>query len=232
MTFPSALKDRRQLNHMMGSLRGTTSVDRNVTISPPYLDHSDIETREDLDRFANQQACVFEEDCFLPFQVPPVILCLPYMLRNISMQGACQDSLDSLMLCRKKAELSKKAEWLADFILPPLSGRANWSYGRFGQHRFGERFQPTDCRTMLELMPFLRRIAVLEQADEYAALDGGCTEIVSSNRRTTRRQAKARRHHYFDKISVKLRRDEADLNSSELGTMLADMLITYSIREP
>mmetsp|Transcript_43907 Transcript_43907/g.48884 ORF Transcript_43907/g.48884 Transcript_43907/m.48884 type:complete len:98 (+) Transcript_43907:903-1196(+) len=96
----------------------------------------------------------------------------------------------------------------------------------------------------MELMPFLRRISILENAAEFAELkakeennDENDTNSTGRPRRSSRQtvarprgwQAKAaRRHHYFDKPSLTLRRDEADLNSSEVGNHFVNDNTVYN----
>jgi hypothetical protein len=203
---------------------------KKVNVMPQCLDSVEISTIEDFDQFVNHAAFTSDEDCFLPFQVCPALLALPNILRMNQTHGKCDHSLDNprdQLLSRKRAELSIKAERLAGYIIPPLSERANWSYGRFGRTNQEEQNLPSDCRTMLELMPTLRRMAALEQAAENAALRAVDPKTGSLNLRSTRRQAKSRRHHYFDEISPSLRRDEYAINSSEVGSLLGEMLMTY-----
>lgn len=229
MTLPSTLNAGRQLNNAMKTARGTTSISRNPAIVPQYVEPNENTTREDLDRFVNHSTFISDEDSFLPFHGRSSILSLPRILRKYQAHATRPDYLESpgdQFLSRKMAELSKKAERLADYVLPPLSDRANWSYGRFGRIDPGDQILPDDRRTTLELMPTLRRIAVLEQAAENAALLAADPENKSMKVRSTRRQAKARRHHHFDKVSSSLRRDEHALNSSEVGSLLAEMLMT------
>jgi len=77
-------------------------------------------------------------------------------------------------------------------------------------------------------MPFLRRISLLENAAEFAEVkatkennEEQDTNSTGRPRRSTRQmvarprgwEAKAvRRHHYFDKLFVTLREDEATIN--------------------
>jgi hypothetical protein len=230
MTLPCTLKAGRQLHNVMATARGTMPTARNSTFVPPFVDPNEITTREELDRFVHHSTQISDEDCFLPCHIRSPIHSLPSILRGDEAHRMCSDDRNihtDHNLSFKMTELSRTAERLAAYILPPLSDRANWSYGRFGPiDQLGGYILPADCRTMLELLPTLRRIGALERATENASLLVPDDTSRSRNLRSTRRQAKARRHHYFDKISPSLRRDEYDINSSEVGSLLADMLLT------
>jgi len=147
---------------------------------------------------------------------------------------------------RRKEECGTRlATQVTDYILPTTVWNTKinvakwWSYGKFGFAN-NERDR---INLVLELMPFLRRVSILENSGEFAELkakeennEANDTNSTGRPRRSTRQtvarprgwQAKvARRHHYFDKLFVTLRRDEADLNSSEVGNLFVNKRIVY-----
>lgn len=223
-------------------------------------------SREDFDWYANQdavRAVSIEEDLFLPRFVPTAIRNLPSILRqNIittieegtthktavigspssslllstppPLPASIQDDIDY----RKEECCNRITQHVSDYILPTKwSDRTKWAYGKFG-------YAPNEynrTQLVLECMPFLRHIAIIEKAAEFAddiqkvkAKENGGTEDNNdgtrrSSRRTTRsrQNVEVRRHHYFDKLSMTLRRNEADLNSNEVGKLFATGSIIY-----
>jgi len=272
MTLPS-LSQRRETNIFMTHYRGDETAAGQLAIvttntavgscsgavSSPFYEDIHNDSREDFDWYANQEssrAVSSEEDCFLPQYVSPAIKNLPNLLRNVAnevgggfamMDHKIHDDIE----CRKEECCNRLATQATDYILPTTvwNTKTNqdkwWSYGKFG-FAINERDR---TNLILELMPFLRRIGILENAAEFAELkakeenknNDNENETNSSSstrpRRSTRQmaarplrwQAKAaRRHHYFDKLSLTLRRDEADLNSSEVGELFANDSIVYN----
>jgi hypothetical protein len=251
MTLPSA-SQRRETNIFMNNFRGdeasagqlaiTTTTATAVggsggAVSPSFEDETNNFSREDFDWYANQESCAAasEEDSYLPQYIPPLIKNLPNILRNAS-DGISFSSIhnDDDMERQKEECYNRLTTHVTDYILPTTwNDLAKWSYGKFG-FNYNQRDR---TNLVLECMPFLRRIGILEKAAEFADLkakendndnDATTSTRRTSTRRTTRRQVKARRHHYFDKLSLTLRRDEADLNSSDVGTLFANDSIVYS----
>ena len=185
-----------------------------------------IVTREDLDIIAHVESPSTYEDCFLSRPIPASLQLLPDILRayqSDQMSRIAHTTKYAELLGSRKVELLHRMENQADYVLPDdFSGCTVWSYRRFGVWNDNER-----KKVILELLPTLRRIGLYEQAAEYAALQCGEDADGPFNRRTTRRQAKARRHHYLDKISKQLRMDQTDLNSSEVGSWLARDMLAY-----
>ena len=206
---------------------------------------------EDLDRFAHHQqqqesspscsgGASFAEDMYLPRGVSPAILDLPEILRKASSTSTnslpsqsfwsiARDNQWLQSLETNRAECSQRLlSHAIEYFLPWGNDLAKWSYGRFGFAN--NKWDRTHM--ILECLPILRRIGMLETANEYAFLkareESDATKRTSSRRRTTRTQCRARRHHYFDKISATLRRDEADRNSSEVGALLVGDSLVYS----
>lgn len=64
-----------------------------------------------------------------------------------------------------------------------------------------------DAKLFLEYLPAFRRIGCLERAIEHLLSENGEEQPITS-RRTTRRQAKTARHHYFDKLAGQHRSDD------------------------
>jgi hypothetical protein len=191
-------------------------------------DPDNVLSREDFDRCAHQECAAIEEDMFLVRPIPSLLEVLPDMLRNCVREAKARDEnhvvgIKKQFLERRKSEYMDRMEMQAGYFLPSLTERSLWGFGRLGLTSDMDR-----QNLILELLPALRKIGAIEEAMEFAAVQDANDAAANSNRRTTRRQAKARRHHYFDKLSQTLRRDEGDLNSSEVGSLLAKDLMAYS----
>ena len=228
---------------------GTSSSAAVAALSSEDLHPDSVIFREDFDQFVHHQetsgdSAVRADDCYLPRSVPQLILDLPDMLRTESMCSGSNDGpieehnvvWDALEAHRSDT-LSRIVDLTTNCILPhPTSSaqhksdRSRWSYGRFSlDTNHGDR-----RRLVLECLPALRRIGAVERCAEFiheqqleAAANGENQEGESSSlrrstRRVTRAAPKQRFHHYFDKVSTTLRRDEADLQTSEVGALFAD----------
>jgi len=228
---------------------GTSSSAAVAALSSEDLHPDSVIFREDFDQFVHHQetsgdSAARADDCYLPRSVPQLILDLPDMLRTESMCSGSNDGpieehnvvWDALEAHRSDT-LSRIVDLTTNYILPhPTSSaqhksdRSRWSYGRFSlDTNNGDR-----CRLVLECLPALRRIGAVERCAEFiheqqleAAANGENQEGESSSlrrstRRVTRAAPKQRFHHYFDKVSTTLRRDEADLQTSEVGALFAD----------
>jgi hypothetical protein len=239
MTYPPSSICRRQMNDMMNRLRGNVAVSGTLAMdasNQPSLDATGISSREDLDRYALQSSTICGEDQFLPFPVQPVFELLPKLLRANMSCDSSKDIVVGPVFDKEQARCVNRDQSWASYILPRTADRARWSYGRFGSIRvtdLGEYELYGDGREVLELMPMFRRIALLEQATDYAATIAEQQQEAScrrSNRRATRGNGgpfNKTRHCFFDRLSLKLRRDEAALSSTELGSQLADAFIKY-----
>ena len=200
-----------------------------------------------------------EEDSYLPRGVPPAILDLPEILRKSAVFNETATATGSLvppsflfrnthdarflqsLEDRRAAFRNKLLSQAIDYIVPSGNDLAKWSYGRFGfAHNERDR-----TLTILECFPALRAIGISETAAEFAELrareEANATKRTSSRRRTTRSSTNSQarggrasfyRHHYFDKISIALRRDETDRSSSEVAALFArDGLVYDAIKK-
>mmetsp|Transcript_22575 Transcript_22575/g.53364 ORF Transcript_22575/g.53364 Transcript_22575/m.53364 type:complete len:1340 (+) Transcript_22575:309-4328(+) len=243
VTYPASSHHRRQMNDVMCRLRGNVSVSGTLAMEPgknrSSLEPNEIVTPEDLDRYALEACTLSIEDQFLPFPVQPVFELLPKLLRQANSSRdksatTTAGSIDRRPIEKQQANCIDRDQTWASYILPPSGDRSHWSYGRFGSVRvtdLGEYELYGDGREVLELMPMFRRVGLLEQAAEHASLISEQQQEAScrrSNRRTTRGQTGGKtRHHYFDRLSLKLRRDQADISSTELGAQLAKAFMKY-----
>lgn len=228
---------------------GTSSSAAVAALSSDDLQSDSVVFREDLDQFVHHQqtscdSAAMAEDCYLPRGVPQLILDLPDMLRTQSIcSGSNDDAIEEenvvwdALEAHRSETLCRIVDHTTNYILPPPSSsaqhksdRSKWSYGRFSlDTNHGDRH-----RLILECLPALRRIGAVERCAEFiheqqleAAANGENQEVESSSlrrstRRVTRAAPKQRFHHYFDKLSSTLRRDEADLQTSEVGALFAD----------
>jgi hypothetical protein len=271
MTLPSPsqrIEAKAIMNHFRGDegAAGQLACNNSATLVCDDLEQGSVVFREDLDRFVHLRhhessaSCAQssrEEDSYLPRGVPQLVLDLPDMLRTRSVTKATNhneneqnhnhvwDSLEA----KRSETLEQLVEHTTEYILPPScsssssqhrNDRSKWSYGRFG---LDTNNQADRNRLVLECLPVLRRIGILERSAEFLeeqqkqmaeklslnndeeAADNSTSS--SSLRRSTRRVVtraapKQRRQHYFDRLSVTLRRDEADLDTTAVGALFAD----------
>jgi hypothetical protein len=225
---PLSLKNGIEARSVMKSFRGKDSIEYNLAVVPiAAISPDEVENLEDVEFNAHHSCNRSLEDMYLPQPVPELLKILPQLLLG---QGAPAGRLYNgiefgvvELMERQRNEKMKLFLSRASYIVPDICGRIACQHRRLGYDdgRENDHF-------VLELLPTLRRIGLYEQAAEYAAIEIGKVGAADSTRRTSRRLAKARRHHYFDKLSSMLRRDEADLNSSEVGALLSQDCLVYS----
>lgn len=224
---PLSMKAGKEARASMALFRGMRSAEEQLsTIHTLSIPPEEIEDSEDVEFNAHNLCGQNEEDQYLPHPVPALLGQFPRSLRSIGSNGRSGLHKDLPEGIQSKIRESMSRMLLrASYILGDVHDRVGCTYGKFGLESDKERDE-----LILELMPTLRRIGLFEQATEFAELEArkDATIADASSRRSTRRQAKARRHHYFDKLSHILRRDEADLNSSELGASMAQDMLVYS----
>ncbi len=202
---------------------------------------------EDLDVLIHNKAAADEstpamEDSYLPRGVSQLVLDLPQLLRRRSTDKTSEHDKDhnsiwEALEAHRNENLNTILEQATHYILPPISSSSHlfrWSYGRLGcDKNLDDR-----KRLILECLPTLRRMALVERCAEFvheqqladAARDDNTegTSLRRSSRRVTRAAPKQRLHHYFDKLSTTLRRDEADLSTSQVGALFAEQ--SFGIR--
>ena len=276
MTLPSH-SQRREAKHIMNHFRGDEGAagqlacsNNSTTLVCDELEQDSVVFREDLDRcvhLRHHESSVLlsrEEDSYLPRSVPQVVLDLPTMLRTRSVTKATNNNRSdehhnhvwNSLEAKRSETLKQLIEHTTEYILPPPcstssqhrnNDRSRWSYGRFGLDTSNN--QADRNRLVLECLPVLRRIGILERSFEFLeeqqkqmsdklALDEEGTANASSSsslRRSTRRVVtraapKQRRQHYFDRLSVTLRRDEADLDTAAVGALFANQWQSGSVR--
>ncbi|KAG7373933.1 ATPase family associated with various cellular activities AAA [Nitzschia inconspicua] len=226
--IPLSLREGNEMRRVMSRYRGRDAVEDGLSTIPfSAIPFEELEDAEALDFNCHCLCDKSLEDSYLPQHVPVLIKALPKLLRetvsNRRMLTLGCEIWDTRLIQNKRNETMHRHMSRASYILPGIHDRTGWTYGRLGLENSNEVDE-----LILELMPALRRIGLYEQAAEFVALEASKDGAADLGRRTTRRQAKARRHHYFDKLSASLQRDEDDLNSSELGALLANDLLQYS----
>jgi hypothetical protein len=222
MTMPSTARERRELHAWMATSRGDCLSGRDGGVNAPA--EQEDEELDDLEDIIRRECAISDEDMFLPRPVPTLIESLPSLLRQSRKCSSYQQNWTSnQVLDRKQIQSSVAMQQWVSYV-----------FGETGQGKvFSRRTSQEllllngtmDASVSLEFLPTLRRICVMERAAECLETKTGDQPV--TGRRTTRRQALARRHHYFDAHSKKLRLDEADLTSSELGSLMADALLIY-----
>lgn len=218
--IPLSTKLGSEARNHARSFRGRDSILESLsTISICAIPPEEVDNMDELEFNAHHLCEVDHEDMYILQEIPSLLKTLPQFLKG----GPRVIEMNEFCSIQKKR--NKNMDLLisrASYILPEIHNRIAWSHGRLGFENCKEK-----DLLALELMPALRRIALYEQAAEFAEIEAGRDASTDSFRRTTRRQAKAKRHHYFDKLSTVLRQDGADLNSSELGFLLASDILEY-----
>ena len=210
---------------------------------------------EDLDALIHNKTAIDEstpamEDSYLPRGVSQLVLDLPQMLRRRSTDKTSENDEESSIIwetleAHRDENLNTILQHATHYILPPIyssSHLSRWSFGRFGCDKNLDDQQ----RLILECLPTLRRMAMVERCAEFvhqqqladeARKDGHeSNSLRRSSRRVTRAAPKQRFHHYFDKVSTILRRDEADVDTSQVGALFAeqwrsDLIHPFGIRK-
>ena len=130
------------------------------------------------------------------------------------------------LLERQKLQLSKDFRHWMSCIFPPAVQAKVYCHGFGATLAESLLLEDTiDIKKILDYIPVLRRIGFLERATEYACREKG--EEQPTSRRTTRRQARSARHHYFDTLLRQLHLDKADQTSSQIGSLMANSLLVY-----
>jgi len=172
----------------------------------------DVEISED-----SIQDTTSEEDMFLPQCIPSQIESLPRLLR-LSTKSRWYDRHLEQTQAFPQIHLQHRErikQWMR--YLEPNGIKVSQEL-----LLLNDRLSKS---VVIDFLPLLKRIGLSERAAEAIALQS--REEVPSHRRVTRRQAKASRGHYFDKISERLKLDMEEITSSELGGVLADSILVY-----
>ena len=231
MVKPTSVRERRLLHATMSSIRSVTfypMCSLGQADNETIIENSDVEANVTSDLRTSS-----DEDAFLPQPVPASIRSLPSLLRQscgrTSSTTADFEKQVEKMKARKAAEFGR----LVSFIFPKEV------QSRVGFRGFGLTTMQSlllddtiDSRLMLDYLPALRRMGADECAAEEAFYKNKANqdEAVATGRRTTRRSARNQNHrrHYFDSKSKYLQLDMGDVNSSQVGTSLAEGLLVYN----
>lgn len=222
-----SLKNGKEASNLMNSFRGKDSVEDSLAVIPvAAISPDEVENPEDVEFNAHHSCNRSLEDMYLPRHVPDLLKTLPQLLlRDGAAIGRLYTGIElgvDESIQRHKSEKMKLFLSCASNIVAETCDRIN------SQYRRGFADSREISHLVLELLPTLRRIGLYEQAAEFAAFEMGKDAAIETTRRTSRRLAKARRHHYFDKLSSMLRGDYSDLNSSELGALMSKDSLVYS----
>jgi hypothetical protein len=183
----------------------------------------------DLDELVCQERS--DEDMYLPQPISPLLQCLPDLLRNNRNSDSYHSNWTSNQLLeRRKSKMSQKFRLWASCLFDPIPQAKMSCRGFVSDTSSNNMVLDSNLRNeslVLEYLPILRYIGVLERAADWAFRENKGEEQ-PSHRRTTRRQAKAARRHYFDTLSKQLWLDTAELPTSELGSSMAESLLEYN----
>lgn len=229
MTIPTSNRERRLLRATMSSIRGTNLY--------PSCDTGQLDNEMDASVVAENctamdQRSWSDEDMFLCQNIPASIETLPSLLRKNcgTSSGATNDLWEMLEKRRgkKAAECGKHVSMILTHEVQPRVACRGFGSTTMESLLFDDT---VDSRLALDYLPTLRRIAVVEcAAEEEFYKNKANLDETTSSRRTTRRSARNQnqRVHYFDKLSKQLQLDLADLNSSTLGSRLAEGRLMYN----
>jgi hypothetical protein len=226
VTAPRGARERKLIRAVMTSMRGFSS-------QPTLMQAEKDEGMdpEDLDAFSiNETILGADEDMFLPQHIAVPIQSIPYLLRGghgTESQGKI-GCTSLVRLEQTQAEYLAKAAKLMRCIIPDQL-QPKVSCRGFGASETESLLleDTIDPRLVLDYLPTLRRMAVLERAAEEAYKESTSDQALAATRRKTRSSTKASRWHYFDCLSQPLKHDSAELDTSQVGSSLADGLLKY-----
>jgi hypothetical protein len=223
MVRPTTAQERRSLNSWMEASRGEKSSTVHVTTNP----ERDEEGSSDLDDIILREHRISEEDMFLPQPLPILLDSLPHLLHTTQNAAAY------------------KQNWVSDQLLENCRETNSLRMQTWLSNLFGRSLQLTKARvrppsrellllngnleavTVTDFLPILCRMGALEESFEALESDASNETTTEKSRRTTRRQIRNGRSHYFRTFSLKLQFDEAQMSSNELGRSMAAALLTY-----
>ena len=223
MTRPSGTLERRRLYTTMTLSRGTMEVD-GAHATADKEDES-----EDLDDIIRRESGRSDEDMFLPQPIPSLIQSLPSLLQKSRKIASYQQNWtsDQLLERKKLQSLNNHRKWISRIFPPAMQVKVSCrGFGVFSVEESLLLEDMMDIKLLLEYLPALRRIGCVERAIEHLLRESGEEQPITS-RRTTRRQAKTARYHYFDKLAGQHRSDDLKQESSNIGALMAESFLVY-----
>ena len=223
MTLPS-MSQRRESKTIMNRFRGdertcgqlasasaasnaTGSSGSAVALQSEELQLDSPVFHEDLDALIHNKIAIDEstpamEDSYLPRGVSQLVLDLPQMLRRRSTDKTFENDEENSTLwetleLHRNENLNTMLQQATYYILPPISSSSHlsrWSYGRFGC----DKNVDDQKRLILECLPTLRRMAMVERCAEFVhqqqLADEARNDSIESNslRRSSRRVTRTR----------------------------------------
>jgi hypothetical protein len=222
MTMPNTALERKRLRNEYTLFRGHESFGVEASSTVPEKDEADTT----MDDFVSRRSASEEEDMYLPRDIPAIVETLPQLLR-----ASCKSDRNAIrheVADLRKLRVSEGLRNLVSNLFPkeqrPSKVAAHVLSAESMMIQDDDRTR-TDYSVVLiqDYLPILRTIGLLERIAER-------TETKPEHRtsgRVTRKQAAARRHHYYDKISRTLGLDQGTMSSTEVGAKMADGLLQY-----
>jgi hypothetical protein len=223
MVRPASARERRSLNCWMEESRGELS--STLHIATGANADKDEDSSDDLEDIILREERIPEEDIFLSQPLPILLGSLPHLLHSAHNSVAYTRNWVSNQFFekRRQAKSIRMQTWLSNFFDRSQFSKAK---GRPTSRELLLLNDNLDCVAVTDFLPILCRMGGLEES--FEALERQSNEMTTeTSRRTTRRQMRNGRRHYFSTLSFKLQYDEANMSTSELGRSMATALLTY-----
>lgn len=218
MVYPTTASERRLINSEMLYSRGHGY---NVAAPSPSESKEERENEIDIEDLARETTHSMSEDKFLPQQISALVLSLPSLIRqSVKRKSINCLSFDEYLFNKSRMQRLLKAHELIGcmrrlqcqqqtYVISPLIPEIK-----------------TNSTIVLELLPMLRRVSVLEQDSEQIR------KMASEDRniRSTRNRSRRGRRHYLEKFGFCEGRGQ-DLTASRAGEAFAQSFLVYDKTE-
>lgn len=185
------------------------------------------EIADDLDDIARRDSNGWEEDMFLPQPLSALCESLPHLLRKPHQAVLTNHDWRSNQLLRQRQSerlifVQTCLSALFDPNFQPAKGKA-----RMISRELLVLNGKVEKAAVTDFFPILCRMGALEESMEAVERESKDSSD-DTCRRSSRRNARNSRRHYFDSLSRKLEWDEGDISASDLSQMMIKTLLTYN----
>lgn len=236
MTVPSTGRERRLLKKEPSLFRGLSS--------SPNMSAAAEREKEDEDQvgFDQKTSNRFEEDVFLPGNVPACIGSLPRLLFDNCRTSRIQFPLiqpTQYHLMKRKREMQAMDNFnlLRSYFMlsDPSQQRTLFHHNEpeLDVLLLDEVTETKDATIFLDYLPMLRNMAVAECITEYLykvsenSPHNSNDQPITNRRRNTRRSKKLGRQHYFDQLGREFVWKDSEYTPSQVGAKLANASLIY-----
>lgn len=214
MVLPTTAAERRSINSEMVYSKG---YGYHVAAPAPSETKEEGEDEIDIEELVTETLHSMSEDNYLPQQTSSLVLSLPSLIR----QGvgrkftACLSFNESVFNTSRNQRLLEAQELTAYMKGLERQQKTHVMSPFVAENK-------TNPAYVLELLPMLRRVSVLERDSEQ--IDSVPTE--DSSRRSTRTRSRRGRRHYFEKLGF-CEAQGQDLTASKAGQSFARSFLVY-----